>query len=79
MEVLGILRAIGNIPIEINSGKSLHNQKVKLKSGPSLEHFIANSQARSADPNTVGTSDSEKVPYLTGDDIRGDGEKRLVL
>ena len=60
---------------QINTDKSLHSQKVKLKSGPSLEHFIANSQARSADPNTVGTSDAEKVPYLTEDDIRGDGKK----
>ena len=59
----------------INSGKSLHNQKEKLKSGPSLEHFIANSQARSVDQNTVGTSDTEKVPYLTEDDTRGDGKK----
>ena len=62
---------------QINAGKSLHNQKVKLKSGPSLEHFIANSKTRSADPNTVGASgcDAEKVPYLTEYDIRGDGKK----
>ena len=75
MGVSVILRAIGNIPMGINAGKSRHNEKVKLKSGPSLEHFIANSQTRSADPNTVGTSNAEKVPYLTEDDIRRDGKK----
>ena len=58
---------------QMNTEKSLRHQKEKLKSGPSLEHFIANSQARSADPNKVG--DAEKVPYLTEDDIRGDGKK----
>ena len=69
------LDSVNSDSSQINDGQSQHNQKVKLKSGPSLEHFIANSQARSADPNTVCTSDAEKVPYLTEDDIRGDGKK----
>ena len=58
-----------------NNEGSQHHQRPKLQDGPSLEHFIANSQSKTAGLKIQDTNESIKVPYLTEQDISGDGRK----
>ena len=65
----------------VNSG--IHPTGSKLKEGPALEHFLANSQSKPVAPagtkSVVESSQTESIPYLSEEDISGNGRKGIKV
>ena len=55
----------------------------RLRDGPSLEHFFANSQTKVTKPVARAAKrnqeSSQNIPYLSEEDINGNGRKGTVM